>query len=407
MTDDVPAMDIAALVASNRRRRLSPWQRGSTEEELKVAAAWFDGHIQELYQALTVASGGHPRLGDLARAAGEHLPDLLPNQLTRQHDARLPVNERLRIERDQARFLRALLRNPATAHPALTDMRTPLPESAAYAAQFEACGELVLPTVALRQAAGFVEVTLANVMTLNAETDQFVHELEIAVDVATMSSTSAVGVLRGAPMTYPSYAGKRVFSAGINLKHLAAGKVSYLDFLIGREAGLLSKLGRGVHDPATGYDVLCPWICVVDSFAIGGGMQLALVADYVIAVDDAWLSLPAASEGIIPGVANLRLPGRVGPRLARELILHGRRLSGAEAVQADLVDIVVCAADVDAKVDSVVAALSEPGVAPNKSMLAHGIEPEDEFATYLAEFAVLQAERMHAVDVHRKLAKIR
>jgi thioesterase DpgC len=205
-------------------------------------------------------------------------------------------------------------------------------------------------------------------------------------------------------MEHASYAGKRVFCAGIDLKHLAAGKISYLDFLIGREAGLLSKLARGVHDPETGRDVGALWICVIDSFAIGGGMQLTLVVDHVIAVDDAWLSLPAATEGIVPGVANLRLPSRVGLRLARELILRGRRLGSAEAMRAGLVDAVVCAADVDATVESVAVALSEPAVVPNKLMLAHGIEPENEFATYLADFAVVQAERMHAPDVRRKLS---
>ncbi len=132
-------------------------------------------------------------------------------------------------------------------------------------------------------------------------------------------------------------------------------------------------------------------------------MQLTLVADHVIAVDDAWLSLPAASEGIVPGVANLRLPSRVGPRLSRELILLGRRISGSEAMDAGLVDAVVPAAQVDATVDSIGALLSEPAVGPNKLLLAHGIEPEDEFAAYLADFAVVQAERMHAPDVNRKL----
>jgi thioesterase DpgC len=404
MTDRAPAADIASPGVTARRSRPSPWHRPSTEAELCVAAAWFDEHIQEVYQALTATSCGNRRLGDLVRAAGDHLPDLLPDRVTRQHDDELAPSERLRVERDQGRFLRALLRNPATAIPALADMRTPLPESAAHAAQFQASGELVLETVTLRRAANFAEVTLANTMTLNAETNQFVHDLEVAVDVVTMCPTTSVGVIRGAPMEHASYAGTRVFCAGINLKHLAAGKISYLDFLIGREAGLLSKLARGVHDPETGRDVARLWICVLDSFAIGGGMQLTLVADHVIAVDDAWLSLPAASEGIVPGVANLRLPGRVGLRLARELILRGRRLSGAEAMQAGLVDAVVCAADVDATVESVAAALSEPGVAPNKLMLAHGIEPEDEFATYLADFAVVQAERMNAPDVRRKLS---
>ncbi|MBO0882933.1 MAG: enoyl-CoA hydratase/isomerase family protein [Mycobacterium sp.] len=402
MTDTTPAAGTSSPGVALRNRP-RPWLRPSTDTELHVAAAWFDEHIQELYQSLTANRSGGRRLGDLVRAAGDQLPDLLPDHTTRRHDASLSVNERIQVERDQARFLRALLRNPVTAGPALTDMRAPLPESAAHAAQFEDSGELVLQTVTLRRATGFAEVLLANTMTLNAETDQFAHELEIAVDVVTMSPTTPVGVIRGAPMQHPAYAGTRVFCAGINLKHLATGNISYLDFLIGREAGLLSKLARGVHDPETGRDVVRPWICVVDTFAIGGGMQLTLVADHVIIVDDAWLALPAAREGIIPGVASLRLPGRVGARLARELILHGRHLSGADALQAGLVDAVVRAADVDAAVSTVVTALSEPAVAPNKLMLSHGIEPQDEFATYLADFAVLQAERMHATDVHRKL----
>lgn len=404
MTDRALAADSAWPGVATGRSRPSPWDRPSTDAELRVAAAWFDDHIQDIYQALTATCSGNPRLGDLVRAAGDELPDLLPDQATRKHDHELPPNERLRVERDQGRFLRALLRNPVTAIPALADMRTPLPESAAHAAQFQATGELVLETVTVRRAANFAELTLASTRTLNAETNQFVRDLEVAVDVVTMDPASSVGVIRGAAMEHASYAGQRVFCAGINLKHLAAGKISYLDFLIGREAGLLSKLARGVHDPESGRDVALLWICVIDSFAIGGGMQLALVADHVIAVDDAWLSLPAASEGIVPGVANLRLPGRVGLRLARELILRGRRLSGAEAMQAGLVDAVISAADVDATVESTATALSEPGVAPNKLMLAHGIEPEDEFAMYLADFAVVQAERMHAPDVRRKLS---
>lgn len=391
----------------DRTPRPSPWDRPSTEEELRFAAAWFDEHVDDVYRTLTAPSGSHRgalRLGDLVRAAGDLLPDLLPDRATRQRDDELAPSERLQVERDQGRFLRALLRNPATAVPALTDMRAPLPESAAHAERFRATGELVLQTVTLRRAGNVAELTLANSMTLNAETNQFMRDVEVAVDVVTLNPATSVCVIRGAPMEYASYAGKRVFCAGINLKHLAAGSISYLDFFIGREAGLLSKLARGVHDPDTGRDVARLWICVIDSFAIGGGMQLTLVADHVIAVDDAWVSLPAASEGIVPGVANLRLPRRVGVPLARELILRGRRLSGSEAMRAGLVDAVICAADVDATVASVAAALSEPAVMPNKLMLAHGIESESEFATYLADFAVVQADRMHAPDVRRKLS---
>jgi thioesterase DpgC len=75
-------------------------------------------------------------------------------------------------------------------------------------------------------------------------------------------------------------------------------------------------------------------------------------------------------------------------------------------VQAGLADAVVCAADVDGAVALVAAALSEPGVAPNKLMLAHGIESEHEFACYLGDFAVIQAERMYARDVLSKLSSV-
>src|ERR1700757_4257088 len=93
------------------RARPSPWSRPSTDAELCAATAWFDEHIEEVYHALTasslgsVGSRGNRRLGDLVRAAGDRLPDLLPDRATRQHDDELVPSERLRLERDQGRFL--------------------------------------------------------------------------------------------------------------------------------------------------------------------------------------------------------------------------------------------------------------------------------------------------------------
>lgn len=375
--------------------------RASSDADLRATAAWIDKHMPTLYEELT--AGGPLRIGELVRAAGDWHPNVLPDRASREHNASLPPADRLRIERDQALLIRALLTDPTIAGPVLAHMRTPLPESAEHTAAFAAEGRLVLESVTVERQDARAEVTLCNTRTLNAETDRLARDLEIAVDVVSATPGVAVGLLRGAPMEHPRYSGRRVFCAGINLKELAAGRISYLEFLIGREAGLLAKLLRGVRDPETGTDAARPWIAVVDAFAIGGGMQLTLVCDHVVAVDDAWFSLPAAKEGIVPGVASLRLPGRVGPRLARELVLLGRRLSGAEAQAADLVDAVVAAEEVDAHVASVASALAEPAVAANKQMLALGIEPEDELAAYLAAFAVVQAERMHADDVRRKL----
>jgi hypothetical protein len=62
-------------------------------------------------------------------------------------------------------------------------------------------------------------------------------------------------------------------------------------------------------------------------YLIGGGCQHLLVMDYVLAADDAYLTLPAHKEGIIPAMANLRLPRFVGDRLARQAIMYGRRIN--------------------------------------------------------------------------------
>ena len=59
-------------------------------------------------------------------------------------------------------------------------------------------------------------------------------------------------------------------------------------------------------------------------FAIGGGCQLLLVVDYVIAETGSYFSLPARKEGFLPGTANMRLPRYVGERLAREALLFDR-----------------------------------------------------------------------------------
>jgi len=65
---------------------------------------------------------------------------------------------------------------------------------------------------------------------------------------------------------------------------------------------------------------------VVEGFAIGGHCQYLLVMDYVLAAQDAFMSLPARKEGIIPGAANLRLPRFTGDRIARRAIMSELRL---------------------------------------------------------------------------------
>ncbi len=129
----------------------------------------------------------------------------------------------------------------------------------------------------------------------------------------------------------PKYRGRRLFSAGINLTHSIAARFPIV-WYIKRDMGLVNKLFRGVARPDLSPDEMVggttekPWVGVVEGFAIGGGCQLLLALDYVLAASDAYMTLPARKEGIIPGAANLRLWRFTGDRIARQAILYGRRL---------------------------------------------------------------------------------
>ena len=69
--------------------------------------------------------------------------------------------------------------------------------------------------------------------------------METAVDLVLLDDRIQVGVLRGGLLQHPKYPGKRIFNAGINLTHLYYGQISFIEFIIERELGLLNKIYRG------------------------------------------------------------------------------------------------------------------------------------------------------------------
>jgi thioesterase DpgC len=163
---------------------------------------------------------------------------------------------------------------------------------------------------------------------------------------------------------------------------------------------------RGLHDDDPDRwtpPVEKPWVAAVDTFAIGGGCQLLLVFDHVLAASDAYLSLPAAAEGIVPGAGNLRLGRIAGTRLARQVILGGRRLSAGEPDARLLIDEVVPPAEMDEAVERSLDRLSGDAVVANRRMINLAEEPLDGLRVYLAEFALEQALRIHAGDVIDKV----
>ncbi len=128
-------------------------------------------------------------------------------------------------------------------------------------------------------------------------------------------------------------AGERFFSAGWDLKAAAAGEAPDADYGPGGFGGFpnLSGLRK-------------PVIAAVNGLAVGGGFELALAADLVVAADHAEMWLPEAAIGLVPDTAAVRLPRVLPAAIAAELLLTGRRLGAAEAAQLGLVNRVVPAA---------------------------------------------------------------
>ena len=171
-------------------------------------------------------------------------------------------------------------------------------------------------------------VTLENKKYLNAEDERTLLPLEAAIDLAILDDDTEICVLRGEKVDHPKYADKRTFGAGINLTHLYQGKISFLWYII-RDMGAVNKVFRGIANTDTSPENSLfpikekPWIATLDTFAIGGGCQYLLVMDHIMAEDQSYMTLPARKEGIIPGMANLRLWRFTGDRIARQAIQNG------------------------------------------------------------------------------------
>jgi thioesterase DpgC len=240
-------------------------------------------------------------------------------------------------------------------------------------------------------------VTMKNPRVLNAEDQTTISAMEICVDVALLDQASAVAVLRGGPVDHPKY--DRVFGSGINLTHLCNGRIPYRWYLQ-RELGFIHKFYRGLARPDSlpddigGETIEKPWIAAVEAFAIGGHCQYLLTMDYVIAERDAFMSLPARKEGLVPGLANMRLPRLTGDRIARQAIQSERRLDCNSPEGRLICDEVVEPGTMDAAVERVAHALSSSGLlsaAANRRAFRLAQEPLDLFRSYCALYAREQA----------------
>lgn len=124
--------------------------------------------------------------------------------------------------------------------------------------------------------------------------------------------------------------GTRAFAAGADIKELAAQ--TPLSILEGDGFGAWARIDR----------IGLPIVAAVRGYALGGGCELAMACDMIVAGDDAVFGQPEIDLGIIPGAGGTqRLVRAVGKARAMELILTGRRLDAAEAERIGLVTTVV------------------------------------------------------------------
>ena len=133
------------------------------------------------------------------------------------------------------------------------------------------------------------------------------------------------------------YGGEKVFAAGADIKEMQA-----------MDHAAMVVRSRSLQDRFTAVArIPKPVVAAVTGYALGGGCELALCADYRIAADNVKLGQPEILLGLIPGAGGTqRLARLVGPSKAKDLIFTGRQVKADEALVIGLVDRVVPAAEV-------------------------------------------------------------
>jgi len=157
-----------------------------------------------------------------------------------------------------------------------------------------------------------------------------------AIDAATSQELSAIfesfmndPKLRVAILTG---AGSKFFSAGWDLAAANEGEAFESDYGVGGFGGISELKFRPK-----------PIIAAVNGMAVGGGFEIALAADLIVAAEHAEFFLPESSLGLIADNATIRLPKILPPNIAREMLISGRRMLAIEAQSWGVVNEVTSA----------------------------------------------------------------
>ncbi len=203
-------------------------------------------------------------------------------------------------------------------------------------------------------------VTINRPEALNALNSKVLAELIEAFRAFENDPSQRCAVLTGS--------GDKAFAAGADIKEMAdkpSADFYREDFF----AGWNTRLTK---------DTRKPWIAAVNGFALGGGCELAMMADFIIAADTAKFGQPEIKLGVAPGMGgSQRLTRAVGKAKAMDLCLTGRMMDAAEAERAGLVSRIVPLADLLAdalKTAEAIAAMPPMAAVANKELVNAAFE---------------------------------
>jgi thioesterase DpgC len=393
----------AKLAKMPKKASRSKEQQAAAEQILaagrETREQFLEYHSETIYRKLTKNLKEFIRVDDLPYFAAKFVPGLTPTRAQVDAESELLQSEKDGVEIDQGIFLSHVLANAETGMHLCHAMLRPKMEAIERMAEFAMNDVIDFGPARVERIGKAAVVTVQNPRFLNAEDDDTLDDTETAADIAIFDSQSEICILRGGPVEHPKYKDRKIFSAGINLTHLYRGKIPFL-WYIRRDMGIVNKMFRGLAMGTRGPDEMQggthekSWVAGVDVFAIGGGCQYLLAMDYVVAGSDAYMTLPARKEGIIPGAANLRLTRFVGARMARQAILMGKRLECDSPEGRLICDEIVPPDQMEQTLQRVVDDYTSSGVvsaASNRRAFRVSEEPLDMFRRYMAVYCREQA----------------
>ncbi len=175
-----------------------------------------------------------------------------------------------------------------------------------------------MPEFVTLELVGAVGVIRMNRPPVNAINSQVHAELLAAAEQAASRADVRAVVL---------YGGDKVFAAGADIKEMADLGPAEIAVFGATLTGAIDAIAR----------LPKPVVAAVTGYALGGGCELALAADFRVVADDARLGLPEITLGVFPGAGGTqRLPRLIGVAKAKELIFTGRPVKGPEAVAIGL-----------------------------------------------------------------------